>query len=79
MGRVEFKLDRTAIIHVVLGKASFEADKILENMTSLVEAVVKAKPPGAKGQYIKSACLTTTMGPGFKLDLRPTMALAGAV
>jgi len=78
MGRVEFKLDRTAIIHVVLGKASFEEARLLENMTSLVEAVVKAKPAGAKGQYIKSACLTTTMGPGFKLDLRPTMALAGA-
>jgi len=78
MGRVEFKLDRTAIIHVVLGKASFQENMIMENLTSLIEAVVRAKPSGAKGQYIKSAFLTTTMGPGFKLDLRPTMALGGA-
>lgn len=78
MGRVEFKLDRTAIIHVTLGKASFEENALMENLTSLMEAVIRAKPAGAKGQYIKSVCLTTTMGPGFMLDLRPTMALAGA-
>ncbi len=77
MGRVEFKLDRTAIIHVILGKASFDEDKILGNMTSLVDAVVRAKPAGAKGHYIKSAYLTTTMGPGIKLDLRSMTALAG--
>jgi large subunit ribosomal protein L1 len=77
MGRVEFKLDRTAIIHVILGKASFEEDKILGNMTSLVDAIVRAKPPGAKGQYIKSAYVCTTMGPGIKLDMRSVMALAG--
>lgn len=70
MGRVEFKLDRTAIIHVTLGKASFEESALMENLTSLMEAVVRAKPAGAKGQYIKSVCLTTTMGPGFMLDLR---------
>ncbi len=74
-GRVEFKLDRTAIIHVILGKISFEADKLLGNLTAIVEAVVKAKPSGAKGQYIKSATLTTTMGPGIKLDLRSTIDL----
>jgi len=53
-GRVEFKLDRTAIIHLPLGKVSFEADKLLGNLTTVVEAVVKAKPSGAKGQYINS-------------------------
>jgi large subunit ribosomal protein L1 len=74
-GRVEFKLDRTAIIHVSLGKASFEADKLLANLTAVVEAISRAKPAGAKGQYIKTATLTTTMGPGFKLDLRPTLSL----
>ncbi len=74
-GRVEFKLDRTAIIHVTLGKISFEVDKLLGNLTAVVEAVVKAKPSGAKGQYIKSAILTTTMGPGIKLDLRSTIDL----
>jgi large subunit ribosomal protein L1 len=77
-GRVEFKLDRNAIIHVPLGKVSFESDKLVDNLLALVEAVVKAKPSGAKGQYIKSAFLTTAMGPGVKLDLRPTIALATA-
>jgi large subunit ribosomal protein L1 len=77
-GRVEFKLDRNAIIHVPLGKVSFDSDKLVDNLLALVEAVVKAKPSGAKGQYIKSAFLTTTMGPGVKLDLRPTLALATA-
>ena len=74
-GRVEFKLDRTAIIHVPLGKASFESDKLLENLTALMEALVKAKPSGAKGNYIKSAFLTTTMGPSVALDLKSAMAL----
>ena len=77
-GRVEFKLDRTAIIHLPLGKVSFDNEKLMENLTSIIEAIVKAKPSGAKGQYIKSAFLTTTMGPGIKLDLRPTLALAAA-
>ena len=77
-GRVEFKLDRTAIIHVPLGKVSFSGDKLVANLTALIEALVKAKPSGAKGQFIKSAFLTTTMGPGIRLDLRPTLALAEA-
>lgn len=75
-GRVEFKLDRTAIIHLPIGKIGFEADKLLANLTAVVEAVVKAKPASVKGQYIKSAFLTTTMGPGIKLDLRPALALS---
>jgi large subunit ribosomal protein L1 len=75
-GRVEFKLDRTAIIHVPLGKASFAEDMLLGNLTALVEALVKAKPSGAKGQYVKTAVLTTTMGPGVKLDLKSTLALS---
>ena len=74
-GRVEFKLDRTAIIHVPLGKVSFEKDMLLGNLTALIEAVVKAKPSGAKGQYVRTAVLTTTMGPGIKLDLKPTLSL----
>ncbi len=77
-GRVEFKLDRTAIIHVPIGKASFGSDMLLANLTSVVEAVMKAKPSGAKGQYVKSAFLTTTMGPGIKLDLTPTLLLTDA-
>ncbi len=77
-GRVEFKLDRTAIIHVALGKVSFERDHLLANLTAVIEAVMKAKPSGAKGQYVRSAFLTTTMGPGIRLDLRPTLALTTA-
>ncbi len=77
-GRVEFKLDRTAIIHVPLGKVSFEADKLLSNLTAVIEAVVRAKPAGAKGQYIRSAFITTTMGPGIKLDLKTALALSTA-
>lgn len=75
-GRVEFKLDRTAIIHLPIGKTNFDATKLLENLIAVVEAVVKAKPATAKGQYIKSAFLTTTMGPGIKLDLRTALALS---
>ncbi|MDI6815191.1 MAG: 50S ribosomal protein L1 [Dehalococcoidales bacterium] len=74
-GRVEFKLDRTAIIHLPLGKISFDSDKLLDNLTAVVEAVVKAKPSGAKGQYVRTAFLTTTMGHGIRLDLKPTLAL----
>jgi large subunit ribosomal protein L1 len=77
-GRVEFKLDRTAIIHVSLGKVSFEEDKLIDNLTAVIEAVMKAKPSGAKGQYIKTASLTTSMGPGIKLDPKPTLSLSSA-
>ena len=77
-GRVEFKLDRTAIIHVPLGKVSFEDDKLMGNLTAVVEAVVKAKPAGAKGQYVRTASLATTMGPGIKLDLKPTLTLSSS-
>jgi large subunit ribosomal protein L1 len=77
-GRVEFKLDRQAIIHVVVGKASFEEDKLLANLTAVIEAVMKAKPSGAKGQYVKTASLTTTMGPGIRLDLRPALSLTSS-
>jgi len=77
-GRVEFKLDRQAIIHVVLGKASFEEDKLLANLTAVIEAIMKAKPSGAKGQYVKTAALTTTMGPGIRLDLKPALSLSSS-
>ncbi len=77
-GRVEFKLDKTAVIHLPLGKVSFDPDKLLENLTTIIEAIVKAKPSGAKGQYIKSAFLTTTMGPGIELDLKSILSLAAS-
>lgn len=74
-GRAEFRMDRTAIIHLSMGKLSFEDVKLLENMASVVETIVKARPSGAKGQFIKSASLSTSMGPGIKLDLKPTLEL----
>jgi large subunit ribosomal protein L1 len=77
-GRVEFKLDRAAIIHVPVGKVSFEENRLLENLTAVVDAVVKAKPAGSKGQYLKTATLATTMGPGINLDLKTTLSLTPA-
>jgi large subunit ribosomal protein L1 len=74
-GRVEFKLDRTAIIHVPLGKKSFESQKLVDNLGAVVEAVSKAKPAGAKGQFIKTATVATSMGPGIPLDLKPLLSL----
>jgi len=77
-GRVEFKLDRTAIIHVPLGKISFKNEMLLDNLSTVVEAVMKAKPSGAKGQYVNSVYITTTMGPGISLDLKPTLSLTSS-
>jgi large subunit ribosomal protein L1 len=74
-GRVEFRLDRTAIIHVPIGKVSFEASALQENMAMLVGEIVKAKPSGTKGVFIKSITLATTMGPGIPLDPTPTLAM----
>jgi len=74
-GRAEFRLDRTAIIHLPIGKISFDKDKLLENLEAVIEAIVKAKPSGVKGQYIKSISLSTSMGLGFKLDLKSAVAL----
>ncbi len=76
-GRAEFRLDRTAIIHLPIGKISFDKDKLLENLAAAIEAIVRAKPSGSKGQYIKSAYLSTAMGPGFKLDISSLFAVAG--
>ena len=75
-GRAEFRLDRTSIIHLPIGKISFDENRLLENLAAVVEAIVKAKPSGAKGQYVRSASLSSTMGPGLKLDLGSFLALA---
>jgi large subunit ribosomal protein L1 len=68
-GKIEFRLDRTAVIHAPVGKVSFEKEQLLENVSTLVDSVVKAKPSGAKGQYVRNISLCTTQGPGIKLDL----------
>lgn len=75
-GRVEFRLDRTAIIHLPIGKLNFDNEKLMGNLGAVIEAVVKAKPSGAKGQYIRSISLSSTMGVGLKLDLKAALALA---
>jgi len=77
-GRVEFRLDKTGVIHVPIGKVSFDEEKIMQNLSALVDAVVRAKPTGAKGQYIRSLNIAATMGPGISLDLQPTLALASS-
>ena len=66
-GKVEYRLDKTAIIHCPIGKKSFGTEKILENFNALMDAIVRAKPAAAKGQYVKSVTLTSTMGPGVKV------------
>ena len=68
-GKIEYRLDKANIIHVPIGKASFDDDKLQENFTSLMEAIVKAKPSALKGQYLKSITLTSTMGPGVKVSV----------
>lgn len=75
-GRVEFRLDRTALMHVPIGKVSFESEKLLENLGALVDAIMKARPTGAKGQYIRSVTVTPTMGPGVSIDVQSAQALA---
>ena len=67
-GRIEYRLDKTNIIHCPIGKASFGAEKLMENLNTLVGAVIKAKPAAAKGQYIKSCVIASTMGPGIKIN-----------
>ena len=76
-GRVEFRLDKTANIHVSVGKVSFDANQLFENFAALMEAVHKARPSGAKGEYIKRITLTTTMGPGIKVNPGDTYKIEG--
>ena len=67
-GKIEYRLDKTNIIHCPIGKSSFGVEKLLENFNTLLEAIVKAKPAAAKGQYIKSCAVTSTMGPGVRIN-----------
>jgi large subunit ribosomal protein L1 len=67
-GKVEFRLDKTGIIHTIVGKASFDEHQLVENVAILLDAIVRAKPAAAKGTYLRSVTLTSTMGPGVKVD-----------
>jgi large subunit ribosomal protein L1 len=74
-GRVEFRIDRLANLHAPIGRVSFDEERLRDNLAAFIEAVQAARPTETKGQFIKSATLTTTMGPGIALDLTPTMSL----
>jgi len=75
-GRVEFKVDKGAIIHVAFGKGSFEPEALLENLATLLDAISRAKPSGAKGQYFKGLTIASTMGPGIRVDVPAILAAA---
>ena len=77
-GRVEFKVDKGGLIHVAAGKGSFEADQLVVNLAVLLDAINRAKPAGAKGQYLKGLTIASTMGPGIKVDIPALLALAAA-
>ena len=75
LGRVEYRVDRTSLIHAPIGKASFEQAALMDNLTALMDNIVRARPSGVKGQYIKTAFITTTMGPSIKMDVATAMGL----
>lgn len=74
-GKIEFRLDRTANLHVPIGKASFDTDKLYDNFAALMEVVKRAKPPSSKGTYIRKVVLSSTMGPGVKVDANAAQAI----
>src|SRR6202167_380839 len=78
-GKVEFRVDKTGIIHAPIGKISFTPVKLVENASSLIQAVIKAKPSAAKGKYVKSATLCSTMGPGIPIDVAELTAKEAAL
>jgi large subunit ribosomal protein L1 len=77
-GRVEFKVDKGGIIHVPFGKASFEAQQLVDNLATLLDAINRARPSGAKGQYLKTLTVAPTMGPGIHVDIPAVLAVAAA-
>jgi large subunit ribosomal protein L1 len=77
-GRIEFKVDKGGIIHVPFGKASFETDQLVDNLAALTDAINRARPKEAKGQYFKSLTVASTMGPGIRVDVPSLLARAAA-
>ncbi len=77
-GRVEFKVDKAGIVHVAVGRASFGADELVANLATLVDAINRAKPAGAKGTYLKTLTIASTMGPGIHVDIPGVLAAAAA-
>ncbi len=77
-GKVEFRTDKTALVHVPVGKMSFEAQKLVDNATTVITSIIKAKPAAAKGKYIKGATLSSSMGPGIQIDTAAVEAAAKA-
>ena len=77
-GRIDFRVDKTAVVHLPVGRISFSEEQLMQNLGAALDAVVRAKPSAAKGQYIRSITLASTMGPGIKLDIQPSLALAAA-
>jgi len=75
LGRVEYRVDKSSIIHVPIGKVSFEESQLLDNLSTLMDNVVRSRPSGIKGAYIRSAFITTTMGPSIQMDVASTTAL----
>jgi large subunit ribosomal protein L1 len=73
-GKVEFRVEKAGIIHAPVGKVSFEEDKLRENILALVDALIKAKPVAAKGTYVKKICVSSTMGPGVRVDIAEVSA-----
>jgi large subunit ribosomal protein L1 len=76
-GKVEYRTDRTAIVHLVIGKASFDEQRLLENYAAVIEELVRAKPSAAKGRYLRTVTMTSTMGPGVKVDPTRTREITG--
>ena len=76
-GKVEYRTEKTGIIHVLIGKKSFGMEKLKQNFEAIMIAIIKAKPSGAKGTYLRSLTVSTTMGPGIKMDTAEAMQIAG--
>jgi large subunit ribosomal protein L1 len=75
-GKLEFRVDKAGIVHVPVGKASFEVEKLTDNTRAVLSAILRAKPASAKGNYVRGVTLSTTMGPGVKIDLSQVRAMA---